>query len=121
MTNTFNTPVEALEYAYPLQVMRYEIRRGSGGRGKFAGGDGIRRDIKILADAQISLISERRRYPPYGLNGGGPGATGENYLLIDGKQQILPGKGSFYAKAGDVLSVRTPGGGGFGNPEVEVR
>jgi N-methylhydantoinase B len=121
MTNTLNTPIEALEYAYPLQVLRYEIRRGSGGGGKFRGGDGIRRDIQILVDAQISLISERRRYPPYGLNGGGPGATGENYLLFDGKQQILPGKGSFYANAGDVLSVRTPGGGGFGNPEVEVR
>ncbi|HEX6303831.1 MAG TPA: hydantoinase B/oxoprolinase family protein [Anaerolineales bacterium] len=117
MTNTLNTPVEALEYAYPLQVLRYEIRRGSGGRGKFAGGDGIRRDIKILVDAQISLISERRRYSPYGLKGGEPGATGENYLSVESKWQSLPGKGSFYAEAGNVLSIRTPGGGGYGRPE----
>lgn len=118
MTNTLNTPIEALEYAYPLQVLRYEIRRGSGGTGKFRGGDGIRRDIKIMVDAQISLITERRRYPPYGLKGGEPGATGENRLLTAGGWQGLSGKGSFYARAGDVLSIRTPGGGGHGKQEI---
>jgi N-methylhydantoinase B len=114
MTNTLNTPVEALEYAYPLQVVRYEIRRGSGGKGNFNGGDGIRRDIQVLTDVQVNLISERRRFPPYGLNGGRPGMTGENVLIRDGQETSLPGKGSFDLKAGDILSIRTPGGGGLG-------
>jgi len=114
MTNTLNTPVEALEYAYPLQVLRYEIRRGSGGAGNYTGGSGIRRDVKILVDAQVSLITERRRYPPYGLNGGEPGSVGENYLIREGESRKLPGKGSFYVKAGDIVSIRTPGGGGYG-------
>ncbi len=79
MTNTLNTPVEALEYAYPLRVLRYEIRQHSGGAGRQRGGDGIRRDIQVLVDAQVTLISERRRIPPYGLQGGEPGKSGENF------------------------------------------
>jgi N-methylhydantoinase B len=113
MTNTLNTPVEALEYAYPLRVLRYEIRRGSGGAGKFRGGDGIRRDIQLLSDAQATLLSERRRYPPYGLKGGAPGQCGENILTRGDEQEKLPGKGSFELHKGDVLSIRTPGGGGY--------
>ena len=114
MTNTLNTPVEALEYAYPLRVLRYEIRPGSGGEGKYHGGDGIRRDIQLLADAQVTLLTERRIYPPYGLEGGFPGKCGENRLIRDNVEIDLPGKGSFELKAGDVLSIRTPGGGGYG-------
>jgi N-methylhydantoinase B len=114
MTNTLNTPVEAIEYAYPLRVLRYEIRRGSGGAGKFHGGDGIRRDVQLLTDAQVTLLSERRRYPPYGLAGGAPGQCGENLIIRDDQVEILPGKGSFELHKGDVLSIRTPGGGGYG-------
>lgn len=114
MTNTLNTPVEALEYAYPLRVLRYEIRGESGGEGKYRGGDGIRRDIQVLTDCQVTLLSERRRFPPYGLAGGVPGQTGKNVLLRNGKEIPLPGKGSVDLYAGDILSIRTPGGGGFG-------
>jgi N-methylhydantoinase B len=121
MTNTLNTPVEALEYAFPLQVLRYEIRRDTGGVGKYSGGSGIRRDVKLLVDAQVSLITERRRYAPYGLNGGGSGSVGENYLITAGESRKLPGKGSFYVKAGDIVSIRSPGGGGFGKQQAESR
>ncbi|MBN2550396.1 MAG: hydantoinase B/oxoprolinase family protein [Anaerolineales bacterium] len=117
MTNTLNTPIEALEYAYPLRVIRYEIRRGSGGEGKFRGGDGIRRDIQVLVDSQVTLLSERRRIAPYGLAGGKPGQPGENTLIHQGEETPLPGKGSFELQAGDILSLRTPGGGGYGQPE----
>ncbi len=114
MTNTLNTPVEALEYAYPLRVRRYEIRHGSGGEGKFRGGDGIVREIEVLTDCQVTLLTERRKNAPYGLAGGGSGASGENILIRDGKETVLPGKGSVDLKTGDVLSIRTPGGGGYG-------
>jgi N-methylhydantoinase B len=117
MTNTLNTPVEALEYAYPFLVERYEIRPGSGGPGRHPGGDGLRRDIRLLAEAEASLITERRRYGPYGLQGGRPGATGENWIQRDGKWIEAPWKGSFDLQPGDMLSIRTPGGGGWGKPE----
>ena len=117
MTNTLNTPVEALEYAYPIQVLRYEIRHGSGGKGRFHGGDGIRRDIQVLVDSQVSLLTERRRLEPYGLSGGMPGASGKNLLIRAGAERELPGKGTFYLQGGDILSIRTPGGGGFGSEE----
>jgi len=120
MTNTLNTPVEALEYAYPLRVLLYEIRAGSGGLGSFGGGDGIRRDIQLLTDAQVSLISERRRIPPYGLAGGGAGAMGENVLIRDGEEIPVAGKGTFDLNPGDVLSIRTPGGGGYGKRLTRV-
>ena len=114
MTNTLNTPVEALEYAYPLRVLRYEIRKGSGGDGKFRGGDGIVRELQVLTDCQVTLLCERRKFPPYGLDGGEPGKTGQNLLLRGGEESPLPGKGSMDLQTGDVLSIRTPGGGGFG-------
>jgi N-methylhydantoinase B len=117
MTNTLNTPVEALEYAYPLRVLRYEIRQGSGGNGSYRGGDGIRRDIQVLSNAQVTLLTERRVYPPYGMQGGQPGALGENCLITQGEEKTLPGKGTFMIKAGEVISIRTPGGGGYGQPE----
>lgn len=113
MTNTLNTPVEALEYAYPLRVQRYEIRRGSGGAGQWRGGDGVRRDIELLADAQVTILSERRVFAPYGLAGGQPGQPGRNVLIRDG-EELLPGKTTLAVQAGDVISVQTPGGGGWG-------
>ena len=114
MTNTLNTPVEALEYAYPLRVLRYEIRKGSGGDGKFRGGDGIVRALQVLTDCQVTLLTERRKIPPYGLDGGEPGQTGKNLLIRDGEEFSLPGKGSVDLRPGDVLSILTPGGGGYG-------
>jgi N-methylhydantoinase B len=114
MTNTLNTPVEAIETAYPLRVTRYEIRRGTGGRGAHNGGDGIRRDIELLTDAYVSILSERRRFHPPGLRGGEPGERGINLLLRAGRWKRLPSKITFEGRAGDIVSIRTPGGGGFG-------
>jgi N-methylhydantoinase B len=114
MTNTLNTPVEALEYAYPFRVRRYALRPGSGGRGAHCGGDGLIREIEFLCPAAVTILSERRRTTPYGLNGGMPGAPGRNVLIRDGVEQDLPGKVQFQARQGDVLSMRTPGGGGWG-------
>jgi N-methylhydantoinase B len=114
MTNTLNTPVEAMEYAYPIQVVRYEVRLGSGGTGRFRGGDGLRRDLLLKVDATASLLSDRRRGQPYGLAGGQPGASGENALIRAGREQRLPSKGEVELRAGDILSIRTPGGGGWG-------
>ena len=122
MTNSLNTPVEALEHAYPYHVRRYEIRRGSGGAGRFRGGDGIRREIAILAPGEITVLSDRRRYSPYGLKGGSPGKTGRNVVMTlgpDGKylEEEIPGKASMHIEAGTVISINTPGGGGYGTPE----
>ena len=114
MTNTLNTPIEALEYAYPLRVLRYEIRSGSGGEGEFRGGDGIIRSFQVLTECQVTLLSDRRKIPPYGLNGGDVGKIGENLLIRNGEQITLPGKGTVDLHPGDILSIRTPGGGGFG-------
>jgi N-methylhydantoinase B len=119
MTNTLNTPAEAMEYAYPLRVLRYQIRQDSGGKGKFNGGDGIIRDIQVLADAQVTLLTERRHRTPYGIDGGQPGSTGKNSIIRDRDEISLPGKGSFTLKSGDILSIQTPGGGGFGKPNKE--
>jgi N-methylhydantoinase B len=114
MTNTLNTPVEALEFAYPLRVRRYEIRRGSGGEGLARGGDGIRRDLEALAPATVSILSERRRFPPYGLEGGAAGEAGRNLLIRGGEERELPGKTSRDLVPGDIVSIRTPGGGAHG-------
>ena len=120
MTNSKNTPVEALERAYPLRVRHYGLRRGSGGAGRFPGGDGIHRDLEVLEDCTVSLITERRTSRPWGLGGGEPGAPGENWLLRDGQEdgaERLPDKCTLRLRAGDVLRVLTPGGGGWGAPE----
>jgi N-methylhydantoinase B len=119
MTNTLNTPAEAMEYAYPLRVLRYQIRRNSGGKGRFNGGDGIIRDVQVLTDAQVTLLTERRHRTPYGIDGGQPGSVGKNIIIRNGEEISLPGKGSFTLKSGDILSVQTPGGGGFGKPNKE--
>ncbi|MDX1412305.1 MAG: hydantoinase B/oxoprolinase family protein, partial [Nitrospirales bacterium] len=117
MTNTMNTPVEALEYAYPFRVTRYAVRGESGGNGRHRGGDGISRDLEMLARAQVTILSERRTQGPYGLNGGHPGQPGRNRLLRDGQIRELPGKCQFEVQAGDVLKIETPGGGGYGEPK----
>jgi N-methylhydantoinase B len=118
MTNTLNTPIEAIEFEYPLRVQRYAIRRGSGGRGKFRGGDGIEREIQLLVDAQVSFIMDRRKLPPYGLAGGECGQPGENTLIRNDHEIPLPSKGTITLKAGDIIRIRTPGGGGYGKPNL---
>ncbi len=114
MSNSLNTPVEALEHAYPYRVTRYGIRRNSGGAGLHRGGDGLRRDLMLLGPARVTLLSERRIKGPSGAEGGEDGATGENVLIRDGAEESLPGKVTFTVDTGDVISVRSPGGGGWG-------
>ncbi len=122
MTNTLNTPVEALESAYPLRIKKYELVRGSGGRGKFRGGLGIRRDTEVLAEGStISLMGERQRHGPWGLSGGMPGSPGA-YGIVRGNQiTSLSSKTTLTASPGDVLTVTTPGGGGYGAPSRRMR
>ncbi len=119
MTNTLNTPVEAIEAGFPLRVSRYELIAGSGGRGRFRGGLGVRREVEILSDeATISVLGDRHKIPPWGFQGGETGAAGEYALLHrDGRIETLPSKITTRAQRNDVLSVSTPGGGGFGNPK----
>ena len=115
MTNSLNTPVEALEYAYPFRVRSYGYRAGSGGAGKFRGGDGLVREIELLADAQVTLLGERRKFQPYGLAGGEGGAVGFTLLIKpDGTSEKLPAKCSVHAKKNDLIHMETPGGGGWG-------
>jgi len=118
MSNTLNTPAEVLETVYPVRVQRYEYRSDTGGAGEFRGGLGLRRDIEVLTDGvAFSLLADRRRHPPYGLAGGAPGAVGEDHLTRDGDDTVgIPGKSTHDLEAGDVVSARTPGGGGFGDP-----
>ena len=122
MTNTLNTPVEALESAYPLRVRRYELVRGSGGRGRFRGGLGIRRETETLAQGStISLMGERQRRGPWGLMKGRPGSPGEYCIVRGNKMMALSSKTTFSANAGDVLTVTTPGGGGYGPSSQRTR
>ena len=115
MTNTLNTPIEALEYTYPLMVTRYSIRRGSGGRGHHPGGDGLVREVVVFTEAEVTVLSERRKIPPYGLAGGEPGAPGRNLILRrDGAIEEMPGKFHERLKPGDRIRIETPGGGGWG-------
>ena len=117
LTNTLNTPIEALERAFPLRVRRYRLRRSSGGDGEHPGGDGIERDLEVLEDCTASLITERRASQPWGLAGGAPGARGENWLLPGGDEsraERLLDKCTMELSAGDVLRMLTPGGGGWG-------
>jgi len=119
MTNTMDTPTEALERSYPMRVLRYRLREGSGGRGLAPGGDGIDRVIQVLEPATLSLISERRVSRPWGLQGGEPGAVGENWLWPGGdesRRRPLPDKVTVELQAGDAVQIVTPGGGGWGTP-----
>ena len=132
MTNTLNTPVEVLEHVYPVHVHRYGLRRASGGRGKLQGGDGIVREIRMLVNTEVGVLSERRKIPPYGLSGGSPGAVGANEIVEPAPAAIaarqkgvrgrrLPSKCSFHAPAGTVIRIETPGGGGWGTVESKKR
>jgi N-methylhydantoinase B len=115
MTNSMNTPVEAFEHDYPVHVVRYSLRRGSGGSGKYCGGDGIVREIQFLARAQVTVLSDRRKIAPYGLQGGQPGLPGLNRIIRrDGGSEPLSSKCTTWVEPGDVLSIETPGGGGWG-------
>ncbi len=115
MTNSLNTPAEALEYAYPFRVRRYSFREGSGGTGKFPGGDGIVREIEVLTDAEVTLLSDRRKTRPYGLQGGGPGAAARGEIIRhDGTREPLEGKASARVKKCERVHLETPGGGGWG-------
>jgi len=114
MTNSLNTPVEALEHSYPFRVRRYEVRAESAGHGAYRGGHGIRRDVELLGDARLTVLADRRISRPYGLAGGEPGAPGRTVLIVDGVERDLPGKCSLDVAAGTVISLRTPGGGGHG-------
>lgn len=117
MTNTKNTPIESIESHYPFTVSRYALRSGSGGAGRWRGGEGIERELVFAESATLSLMGERRRVGPWGLDGGSPGATGEDWLLRPGRApERLPGKVTIEVRPGDRLVVRTPGGGGHGRP-----
>jgi N-methylhydantoinase B len=117
MTNTLNTPIEALEHSYPLRVIRYGVRKESGGRGAFAGGDGMVREIEARSASEITVLSERRRRGPYGLHGGGSGEPGRNSILRDGRIEEMPGKFRANLDQGDRVRIETPGGGGCGGED----
>jgi len=114
MTNTMNTPIEALEHTYPLLVEHYGLRYGSGGEGLHRGGNGIIRSYRFLEKAHVSLLTERRKLAPYGLAGGENGLTGKNELVRKTKRRTLRGKQVFEAEPNDLLVIKTPGGGGWG-------
>jgi N-methylhydantoinase B len=122
MTNTRNTPVETLEHAFPLRVRETRIRRGSGGGGRFRGGDGIVRSIELRAPARVTVVSERRVRGPYGLAGGGPGGPGRNRVRRPGgRTERWPGKRTADLPAGAVVTVESPGGGGYGRARRRTR
>jgi N-methylhydantoinase B len=114
MTNSLNTPTEVLEMTYPFRVRRYGLRRGSGGHGKYRGGDGIVREIEVLVDAQVGMLSDRRKTAPYGLAGGSTGAKGKNEIELRGRRKKVRSKCGMYVPAGSVVRIETPGGGGWG-------
>jgi N-methylhydantoinase B len=115
MTNSLNTPAEALEYAYPLRVRRYSLRTGSGGAGKHRGGEGIVREIEVLADAEVTLLADRRARGPWGLQGGEDGAPGKAAIVRgDGSVGELAGKFNVRLRRGERIRVESPGGGGWG-------
>ena len=116
MTNSLNTPAEALEYAYPLRVRRYSLRAGSGGKGRFRGGDGIAREIEVLTDCEVTLLADRRTRGPWGLSGGTDGAPGKASIMRrDGSVELMPAKFSTRLRKGERITIETPGGGGWGH------
>ncbi len=119
MTNSWNTPTEVLEEIYPVRVKRYAIRSRSGGEGRNRGGDGIVRELEFLCAAEVGLLADRRETAPYGLQGGVNAKRGKNTLKRGATSKSLPGKTSFAVKAGDILRIETPGGGGWGKPRKE--
>jgi len=121
MTNSSNTPIEALEYAYPFRVRSYSYRADSGGAGKYRGGDGIVREIEVTTSARITLLTDRRIFQPYGLAGGEAGTAGRSLLISGTESKELPGKCSLDAKAGDIIRIESPGGGGWGLPSINQK
>lgn len=119
MTNSLNTPIEAFERYFPIRVREYRLRLGSGGRGQYRGGDGIVRSLEMLGNCQFTILSERRRYAPYGLRGGQAGKKGMNYLDSQGKRRRLRGKESLSLAQGDIFTMETPGGGGWGRKSTQ--
>jgi 5-oxoprolinase (ATP-hydrolysing) len=117
MTNTRITDPEVLETRYPVRLERFEIRRGSGGRGQWSGGDGVIRQYRFLKPAEVSLLTQRRVMVPFGLEGGEAGARGKNLrITAAGERAELSGATSYAAEAGEALIIETPGGGGWGAP-----
>jgi N-methylhydantoinase B/oxoprolinase/acetone carboxylase alpha subunit len=116
MTNSLNTPLEALENYLPIRIRTYALRQGSGGRGRNPGGEGLVREYEFPIPAQVTIMSERRKFRPYGLRGGSSAAPGKNVLYTDGKKIVLKSKVNLTVKPGDVLRIETPGGGGYGRP-----
>jgi N-methylhydantoinase B len=118
MTNSLNTPAEALEYAYPVRLRQYSLRSKSGGIGLHIGGDGIVREIEVLTDAQVTLLADRRSRGPYGLAGGADAAPGRTLIIRrDGSEEEIPGKTSVRLRAGERVRIESPGGGGWGKPD----
>src|SRR5262249_47500435 len=120
MTNSLNTPVEALEYAYPFRVTQYSLRPASGGEGKFTGGNGIVREIEGLTGSQVNLLADRRTRGPGGLAGGSDGAPGKTFVIRKQKErEELPGKTSVRLAAGERVRIESPGGGGWGQQPAQ--
>ncbi|HXZ80906.1 MAG TPA: hydantoinase B/oxoprolinase family protein [Terriglobales bacterium] len=116
MTNSLNTPIEALEYAYPFRVTRYALRPGSGGIGKYRGGEGIIREIEVQVESEVTILSDRRKFAPYGLVGGGDGTLGESVIVRrNGAKEPLAGKSHVRLLPGERIRIETPGGGGWGS------
>lgn len=120
MTNSMNTPVEAFEHDYPVRILRYALRRRSGGSGRYRGGDGVIREYLFLGKANVTVLSDRRKSSPYGLAGGKPGAPGRNVVIRRGVKQAMPSKFTAWLDRGDVLALETPGGGGWGDSKGGV-
>jgi N-methylhydantoinase B/oxoprolinase/acetone carboxylase alpha subunit len=120
MSNTRNTPVEALEHYLPVRLHRYGLRRGSGGAGRWRGGDGIVREYEMLTETTVTVLSDRRRGAPYGAHGGSPGQSGVNTVIGSDGHRRIGGKATLTLAAGDRLRIETPGGGGFGSPQAGV-
>jgi N-methylhydantoinase B/oxoprolinase/acetone carboxylase alpha subunit len=116
MSNTRNTPIEAIENYLPVRIRRYGLRTGTAGAGAYPGGEGIIREYEMLTNTSVTILSDRRRGAPYGVRGGQPGGSGCNTLVRDGRKQTLPGKVQLELRAGDRLRIETPGGGGYGRP-----
>jgi N-methylhydantoinase B/oxoprolinase/acetone carboxylase alpha subunit len=114
MSNTRNTPVEAIERELPVRIRQYRLRTDSAGAGRYPGGEGLVREYEMLADTAVTILSERRIHPPYGSVGGEAGGVGRNVMIRDGREELLPGKIALRLAPGDRLRIETPGGGGYG-------